>query len=569
MTRAVSFAAWFACGLFVVFLFAASCPGAEYTVAPDGSKDAAGTRQAPWSLKKANESLAPGDTAVLLDGTYSLVPIAPVRSGRPGKVITYRAANRHKAVFTEATATFRGAAAALISGRAYIAIDGIKVVSVKRWVMAAGCHHITINGCHFERGTGWINCRFDDCGDGIRITGNHFNEGTDLLSIDGGSGHLVEGNFFGDATHTGLVLLGVQRSVVRANTLSNRRWRCMEVESRRRKPYRLSMYNLIEGNVFDYTPCSAIQYAGNRSILRRNVMRRCLTGMNWANYVGSNRGSKKRSPEAWHNRSNRFYNNVIAECGTNRTVLALVRQAEAKGISVAERVSQTGCAMTFATNMFNPKIKGYDDCAYGDNVVVNTVFYRNGNTANRVDKKGKTAGPTTHVAFDWNATPQFARFGNNVFFSALGGAEVFYFCDAAYLKPPEPRRRSVASFQKRYPTWAGGNGQADPKFRNADKGDYRLAEGSGCIDAGRLLTATRTAGQGTHLPVVDALFFSDGHGLVAPDVIRVGTQRVKIAAVNTDTNTLVLARALSWPAGAGVSPDYAGKAPDIGAFESE
>ncbi len=550
---------------------AATVSAAEYYVAPNGNATNAGTQAAPWSLAKANASLRPGDTAILLSGTYTGTPIAPARSGRKGKAITYRAAGRHKAIFKNMTPLpeSRGPTAVFVSGRSWITVDGIKVVDVKRWVMGVKCDHITIANCHFEKGSGWINCRFENSGDGIRLTNNYFHEGTDLVSLDGGDGHLVEGNFFGDGTHTGLVLLGVQRSVVRGNRLTNRRWRCMEVESQRHKPFRLSMHNLIEKNTFDFSPCSGIQYAGNRSILRRNVFRRCLTGMNWANYVGSNKGSKKRTPEAWHDRSNRFYNNVIAECGTNDVVLKLIAQAKAKGVPVAEKVSKAGYGMVFATNMFNPKIAGYDDCAYGDNVVVNNIFYRNANATDRSDKKGKMASRTTHVAFDWNATPEFGRFHYNAIFSGKGGAEVFYFCDAVYQKPAEPRNRSIASFQKRYPQWATNNKEGDPKFVDAGKGDYHLTPGSWCIDGGGALTTAKSAGQGTVIQVEDALFFTDGYGLIPPDVIRVGPQRVKIVKVDYDKNAITLAGKIAWQKGAPVALDYKGKAPDLGAFERE
>ena len=546
--------------------------GAEYFVGPDGANGNNGTLAAPMSLKRANEILLPGDVAILLDGNYTNMPISPARSGTKGKVIAYRAANRHKAIFTEGGGAdkFRRGAAIVASERAYIAIDGIKVVSVKRWLIGVKCSYITLSNCRFEQSAGWISCRFEDNGDGIRLTDNYFNEGTDLVGIDGGSGHLIERNFFGDATHTGLALLGVQRSVVRGNKLTNRRWRCMEVESRRHKPYRLSEYNLIEGNVFDYSPCSAIQYAGNRSILRRNIIRRCLTGMNWANYVGSNKGSKKRSPEAWHDESNRFYNNVIDQCGPNAMVLKLIDQAKAVGIARAENKPISGYAMVFATNMFNPKLKGYDNCAYGDNVVVNNVFYRNGASVQGSDKKGKTASLTTHVAFDWNATPQFGRFAYNTFSNGNGPADAtaFYFCDAPYLKPPEPRNRSVDSFQQRYPKWARDNIAVDPGFVAVDKGDYRLGPKSLCVDAGGALTTTRLAGNGKEIPVIDPLFFSDGHGLVEPDVILAGIERVKIVKVDYKARVLIVDRSISWGRDAPVTLDYKGKAPDIGAYES-
>ena len=424
------------------------------------------------------------------------------------------------------------------------------------------CHHITVANCRFESGTGWINCRFDEAGDSIRITDSYFTGGTDLVSIDGGDGHLVEGNFFGDASHTGLVFLGVQRSVVRDNTMTNRRWRCMEVESQRHEPYRKSMYNLIENNTFDYTPTLAVQYAGNYSILRRNIFRRCLTGMAWSNYLGS-----AKTPEAWHNEHNRFYNNVIAECGLNDIVTALIAQAESDGFPVEERVAETGYGMVFATNMFNPPLEDYPDCAYGDNVVVNNVFYKNGNAAERSDSKGTTASRTVQVGFDWNASPEFARFHYNAFYSGETDADAFYFCDAAYQDPAEPRNRSVSDFHERYPEWATGNIETEPSFTDPGNGDYTLSPDSPLIDAGGPLTHAITGGEGTILKVEDALYFSDGCGLIEPDVIRIGSMRAEIDAIDYETNTITLKSGVSWQSDASVYLDFSGDAPDIGYYE--
>ena len=546
------------------FLIASFASGADFFVAPNGLDGNAGTRSSPRTLAWANNELQPGDVAVLLDGTYAEMPIAPARSGHIRNAITYRAANRHKALFQEGV----GPAAVIVSGRSHITIDGIKVVDVKRWVVGVKCDHITITNSHFDGGSGWINCRFEEIGDGICVTNNYFNEGTDLVSLDGGNGHLVEGNFFGDATHTGLVLLGVQRSIVRGNRLSNRRWRCMEVESQRHEPFRISEFNLIEKNSFDYSPCSAIQYAGNRSIIRQNTIRRCMQGMNWSNYLGSNKPPKKRSPEAWHNESNRFYNNLIAECGANDVVLNLIAEAESQGILVAERVAKTGHAMGFATNMFNPKLPDYQDCAYGDNVVVNNIFYRNQNSTEYADAKGKTASKSAQIVFDWNATPEFSRIRYNVISSGQANdAEVFYFLDAAEQKPPEPRNRSIASFQQRYPQWAEHNIDIDPQFNDSEQGDFHLSSSSLCIDAGGPLTETVSAGKGTVVQVVDALYFTDGHGRTEPDTIRLGSERVKIVRIDYATNELWLDSNLSWKTGAPVSMDYAGTAPDLGPFE--
>ncbi len=153
--------------------------------------------------------------------------------------------------------------------------------------------------------------------------------------------------------------------------------------------------------------------------------------------------------------------------------------------------------------------------------------------------------------------------------ATCAAAEAFYFCDAVYLKPPEPRRRSAQSSQKRYGQWASGNVDVDPQFRDAAKGDFRLKAASPCVDAGRALTATRSAGRGTRVQVADALFFTAGYRLIAPDVIRVGRHRVKIVSIDYDAHTISLADDISWQARAPVSLDYTGKAPDIGAFELE
>ena len=50
-------------------------------------------------------------------------------------------------------------------------------------------------------------------------------------------------------------------------------------------------------------------------------------------------------------------------------------------------------------------------------------------------------------------------------------------------------------------------------------------------------------------------------------MIRVGAERVKAIKVDYEKNRITVDRDISWPAGAPVTLDYAGKAPDIGAFE--
>ncbi len=540
-----------------IFLFSLA-QAAEYYVSPTGLATNPGTEAQPWSLSKANTSLSPGDTAILLGGTYSEVPILPSRSGTAGNPIVYKAANKHQSLFQNINEVdgSRGPAAIVVNQRSYITIDGIKTDGVKRFLMGVKAGHITLVNNHFSNGSGWINTRFEENGDGIRIIDNYFDGGTDLLQIDGGKNHLVQGNFFGDASHTGLVLLGVQNSVVRKNKLTNRLWRNMEVESRRKQPYRLSEYNLIEENTFGFTPTAAIQYAGNRSILRGNIFRHNLTGLSWSNYLG-----RDKTPEAWHDEQNRFYNNVIAESGTNNIILQIIDDNKSNGIKVEESVSNSGYGMLFTTNLFNPPVSGYDDVAYGDNVVVNNIFYKNGNV-----KESKSSN-STQIAFDWNATPEYGRFFNNTIFSGSEGSDVFFFMDASYLDPPETRNRSVNSFQARYPDWALNNLDADPLFDDPDAGSFYLKAGSPCIDAGGFLTHTDTSGTGTDIYVNDALYFTNGYGVVEADTIRVGDEKAAVLKVDYENNMISVDRTISYLKDVSVTLDFVGSAPDIGAYE--
>lgn len=53
-------------------------------------------------------------------------------------------------------------------------------------------------------------------------------------------------------------------------------------------------------------------------------------------------------------------------------------------------------------------------------------------------------------------------------------------------------------------------------------------------------------------------------------MVQVGSNRpVKITKVDYGTNTLVVSEPVSFRTGEGVARPYAGKAPDIGAYESE
>ena len=178
---------------------AVAAVGRTYYVSPDGADGGAGAEASPISLRRANESVAPGDTVILADGEYPM-PIAPARSGQPGKPITYRAANRHKAMFVdgpiEAGLDPVHDAAVELPDRSHIIIDGIAGRQLHRWIFATGSSHITIRNCSFADSTGWESVRFRNTGDRIVIINNRFVNGTDSVTIGPGNGHLIADNSF-------------------------------------------------------------------------------------------------------------------------------------------------------------------------------------------------------------------------------------------------------------------------------------------------------------------------------------------------------------------------------------
>ena len=508
----------------------------------------------PGTLASANARALAGDTVVLADGDYK-TPIAPRHSGEPNRPIVFRAAARHKAVFSDPELD----GAIQLQARAFIVVEGIAARNMRRCIVSEGSHHVTVNDCFFNQAatsSSWESCRFRECGDGIVFTNNQATGGNDLLAIWKGSNHRVEGNFFGDASHTGLVLIGVQRSIVRGNRFQNRQWKCMEVFNCRDLPALLSRHNLIERNRFEYSPSSSIQYAGNDSILRRNIFWRTRAGMEFAHYLGS-----ARTPEAWYNHGNRFYQNVIADCGSIALNNKLIAEAEKAGMKVAEPkyLEMAAYGLNFATNILD------NDRPFGDQAIVNNILFRNG-----TGKGSGNCAATVQVAFDWDSTPNAATLFNNcIFGDGKPGATLIYWMDA---KPPQPKCQTLKEYEDRYPNSFARNLEADPLFVNPDAGDFHLKPGSPCIDAGAFLTQADGAGEGTALSVKDARWFCDGFGIegAAGDEIQLAGQtvRVRIARVDYAKNVLTLAEPLKWTDGQGVSLAYAGKAPDAGAYES-
>ncbi len=109
----------------------------------------------------------------------------------------------------------------------------------------------------------------------------------------------------------------------------------------------------------------------------------------------------------------------------------------------------------------------------------------------------------------------------------------------------------------------------DPMFINPEMNNFHLTRHSPCIDKGDFLTMITQNGEGYSIPVMDALYFCDGHNIISGDLIQLQgkTQTAIILEINHTENILQVDQFLSWSKGQGIGLVYQGMAPDIGAFE--
>ncbi|MCK4276086.1 MAG: right-handed parallel beta-helix repeat-containing protein, partial [Phycisphaerae bacterium] len=485
---------------------------ADYYVSPTGSAGGDGSPGNPWSLSKANSSLVAGDTAILMDGSYS-TPIAPSHNGSAGLEITYQAQNSRQAVLTISNPRLN------LQLRSYITVDGIKGSNGNRWAIGNFGHHLTINDCDFRHfGSGSFETgRFRDTGGYIHVTNSYFDDHADGVHIREGSGHYIANTTILEDEHSPLVLMGVNQSVVENCYFSNPVHRCIEVLSTRLymppNEHRTD-YIVIQDSYFyaDDAKASAIKMNGSYSIVRRNVFDGCTnSGLRLPNAYGSEVSYR---PEGWFSEHNRLYNNTFYNC------------TESIQASKSNTVVSLGGA-------------------YGDHIWVNNIIY-NGSGIKQINLYSDTH--PSDVAFYYNSIMRTSP-----------GQDVYYW-NGYY---------TVTEIQAAFPAYNANNVQYNPQFTNAAADDFTLQPTSPCIDAGGPLTTTVGSGSGAVVPVADALYFTDGYGLIDPDVIYVGWERVTIVSVNYATNQITVDRSISWGSSTPVYADYNGAGPDLGAYETQ
>lgn len=476
-----------------------------------------GTARAYNTLSGAADAAGPGETVLIRGGTYRQ-PLVPANSGAAGRVLTFRN-------YPNETPTISGsslAPAVNLSGKSYITIDGLHVSGVLRWMYAVKVDHIILQNCRF-------NAAHDESGSSKQ--GLFFQEATycrivnntiedcygDSLTLIKCDRNLIEGNSMRLASHTLWTLKGASFNVIRDNYFDNHNQKIGEVYDMADVGFDheftqsdCTRHNVIERNSFAYTPYdarfyqfNAIQYGGQKGIIRRNRFYNCQ---------GGGLGMHLYPPESLYNTDNRVYHNVMA---MNRH----------SGIHVPKAANGT----------------------FRGNIFMNNILYRNLGDS----------GPTQIICAGLSGF----LFRNNILFNEHSGETLIAYNGL----------RTLAWAQDNFPDLFTANLETDPAFVDEAAHDFHLSPASPAIDAGAFLTQAAAAGSGAALPVKDATFFYDGFGIPgeAGDVVQLAGQTVtaRIARIDYANNVLILDRPLTWEAGQGVSLQYAGDAPDVGAYE--
>lgn len=500
------------------------------------------------SLTKANMALRPGDTVAILAGTYTDQSIRPVTSGTSSAPITYRP---HKG----ARVALSGVSTPIdLTDRNYIRVYSLAIYEPtvsnqnNRWAILERASRNEIAGCEFfsrARASGDVNMSYvglllTERSSYNQIVNNIFwswgwpytvdprdpKEGWgDQVRLTNLSDHnLVSGNKFVNAGHNPLSV-NSSYNIIRKNLFNNNWHRGLEVAwmIASGDAELIARRNIVEGNMVIGNRISGLQLAAADTIIRGNVF--ANNGSSGLYHDGWGGSPNDNAP---HSFANRIYHNTFVSNGGRNEYFDPTKA----GIEISQWGS-TSINMgntVYKNNLFAANDRGGDQIAFGHFERKINAAYLNKNF--RIIGNCVSQSPTIDIA-------------------PLNGS------------------RSFTYYTTKLTEVLSANKEEVPRFLNEAELDYRLAQGSGCVNGGVALTTAFGGGSAsTVLTVQDARYFSDGNGMVEGDRIVVGGVETVVRSVSVNDRRLTLRNPISWRNGAPVHwRRYVGSAPDAGAYE--
>ena len=575
----------------------------SFYVAPNGVDSNPGTLSQPWAtIAKANQTLAAGDTVFIRAGTYH-EQINPVNSGSPGNRIVFTAYQGEPVVIDGTPDNLE----IVTIYTSYVDVDGFTIRNqgflqnawvIKYWVNLEGSFNVLRNCRVIADGDPYVNIYTRNAASrGIVVAGPHnlvehcFVRGQVMGIVIAGSsprftvirfdtvyavgqnninvsstsdgttayhGTLIENcvldtSFiednvqfepdYGDPTST----LHNRGTIIRHNRLGHAAENAIDLKG--------AGHTLIDGNIIysdngdDDGPLNNLHDPSGGGITtnpnsptRYTIVRRNII---WDTPVGI------ECQEGDH-----LFNNTV-----------LNNRRDWGGSNLAQSsIGSGGGRFNFAG------VNAYNDVNY-KRAFVNNIFVGQPQQSNGT-------GGVYYFRMDGGSSGKFFM-DNNLYYDSLAPAKFYHRELGAMITTT-----SLANWQHELQNFSsydymGGKDanslERNPLFVSAPiypvdynpSWDFSLQSSSPAIDAGRpLAIATNSTNGSTTLTVDDAYFFSDGFGIIEGDLIRIGTaDTVRILSINYSANTLTISEPRSWHTGDGVTLDYNGLAPDIGAIE--
>ncbi len=483
-----------------------------------------------------------GDLVLIRSGIYS-EQLSPQNSGANGNYITFRNYNDEIVEITGASLS----PAVWVENKDFIAIEGLHVHDVRRWMNVLGSKYFVIKNSVFERaldsGGSSKTGLFFQASHYAKILNNTFSDTTqDNLGMIASDYNLIEGNTFTRGAHALWAFKCSNYNLIRNNYFHNELQKIGEIydcdnagfgsaEFPKLFSYDDTKLNIVEGNVFAFTPSSGnsspyagIQYAAQFGIIRNNK---------FYNHIGPPIGLTIYGGEAENNYGNRIYHNVFYN---NKLGAIDISGSTASGFSDQKLKNNILYQNEFIQNDFR-----WDWYAILDGQPVQILTGRIGD-----------------VVFD----------NNNIFSNTVD--EIYTIAYGSRTSNSNEAGQSLSWWQSNRPNFVKNSLQIDPLFIDVSQFDFHLQANSPMIDAGGFLTqATNSGTNSTVLQVDDAKWFSNGNDIVEADRVQFEnqTESALIVSINYNSNEITLNTALSWNSGQKISLAYAGIAPDIGAYE--
>jgi len=539
-----------------------------------------GSARAYQALATAAAQVQPGTQVLLRQGSYhdTLIPAQSGTAELPiffgnyadeeviisdvsGAVLSQLPAGEHSDIAWEKFGFY-------LWNKSYITIDGLTIDQVNGWGRAVNSSYITLSNNVFTNAItqGSLGSIKFIMGGHNKIINNKIHSGNDNIFVLNSDHNLIANNEITSGRHSLWTIKGGNYNVVRGNYFYNELEKIGEIFDAFDPIYgqdelhfglsekNATKYNLVEDNIFAYTPASGIsapygglQYAAQNGVIRNNT---------FYNITGPGIEIASYSDEAEFTTGNRIYNNVF-----------------------------------YKNHFGGMRVSTNESHQLEDNLVKNNIFYNNDFEDNdgRFNSWAQLDGQLTQII---TRPSSGAMFVNNAIFGhdqedSYAIARIFFNDDDSR----GPEHYSVLQAEQQLPEIFTNNLNLSPEFIDPLNYDFHLSSASELIDRGAHLTRTLNAGSGTVMAIEDANYFYDSYNINGEigDTIQLensvqfetatqlettnqvdpNVQTATIVSIDYQQNTLALDKPLQWSAGQGVSLLYVGSAPDVGAFEKQ